>query len=138
MKPTQERVRAVIIKDGDLILIRMKHETIGEYWILPGGGVEKGETRIAALRRECMEEMGVEVSVSDEIGHYELDEPDMVQSCYLYTAHVVKGTPGVGVGPEYSKGPDFVFEVQLIPLSEVKVKTILPKESKDILMAKIL
>jgi 8-oxo-dGTP diphosphatase len=55
-------VRAVIIRDGALLLSEYDDET-GLHYNLPGGGVEPGEGLHEALRREVMEETGWRVEV---------------------------------------------------------------------------
>jgi 8-oxo-dGTP diphosphatase len=37
-------------------------------WELPGGRVEPGESDVDALRRECVEELDVEISVGERVG----------------------------------------------------------------------
>ena len=54
--------RAIIIKNDSVLLVQMKNEE-GEFFILPGGGQVHGETLIQAVERECMEELGISVSV---------------------------------------------------------------------------
>ena len=57
--PPRIRVSAVLRWRGRILLCR--HEKPGkEYWLLPGGGVESGESLIAALHRELREEVGIE------------------------------------------------------------------------------
>jgi 8-oxo-dGTP diphosphatase len=53
------RVSALLRWQGRILLIR--HEKPGkEYWLLPGGGVNSGESLVDALRRELHEEVGIE------------------------------------------------------------------------------
>jgi 8-oxo-dGTP diphosphatase len=52
------RVSALLGWRGRILLCR--HEKPGrEYWLLPGGGVNSGESLVDALRRELAEEIGI-------------------------------------------------------------------------------
>ena len=52
------RVSAILLWRGRILLCR--HEKGGrEHWLLPGGGVNSGETLIDALQRELGEEVGI-------------------------------------------------------------------------------
>ena len=56
-------VGAVIVQDGQVLLVRRGHAPLQGAWSLPGGVVEAGETLEAALVREILEETGLEVQV---------------------------------------------------------------------------
>jgi len=61
-RKTKFRIRcAAVLVRGDEILL-VKHEKAGrEYWLLPGGGLEPGETLAEATERELLEECGVRI-----------------------------------------------------------------------------
>lgn len=54
--------RAIVISDGCLLATKMRDKQ-GSYYILPGGGQLPGETLEETVRRECLEEVGIEVQV---------------------------------------------------------------------------
>jgi 8-oxo-dGTP diphosphatase len=57
----QPRIRvSALLRWQDRILL-CRHEKPGkEYWLLPGGGVDSGESLVDALYRELLEEVGLE------------------------------------------------------------------------------
>jgi 8-oxo-dGTP diphosphatase len=62
MSPVGEpRIRvSALLHWRDRILL-CRHEKPGkEYWLLPGGGVNSGESLVEALRRELAEEIGID------------------------------------------------------------------------------
>jgi ADP-ribose pyrophosphatase YjhB (NUDIX family) len=63
----EPRIRvSAILRWGDRILL-VRHEKGGrEYWLLPGGGVNAGETLVDALHRELTEEVGIGEEVALE------------------------------------------------------------------------
>lgn len=68
---------AAIIDGAGRVLLQ--HRTDGDYWGLPGGGMEPGDTFITAARREVREETGLEIQIIELLGLY--TDPDL---CVIY------------------------------------------------------
>ncbi len=61
-------------KDNSIILIKRKKSPFIDYWPIPGGFVEYGETVEHAAIREAKEETGLDVEIEKLIGVY--SDPD--------------------------------------------------------------
>ncbi|MCL2155584.1 MAG: NUDIX hydrolase [Leptospirales bacterium] len=58
------RVAGILINNNEILLIAHKKDN-DIYWLLPGGGVDYGESLSEALIREFIEELNIEITVND-------------------------------------------------------------------------
>lgn len=62
-------VGAAIVRGRALLAQQRSYPAeVAGLWELPGGRVEPGESEVDAVRRECHEELGVEVVVGKRVG----------------------------------------------------------------------
>ena len=88
-------VVAALIWDNDKFMIcqRPAHKARGLLWEFVGGKVEAGETKEAALIRECQEELGVTLSVGDVFMEVFHEYPDITVQLTLFNAVIAEGVP---------------------------------------------
>ena len=95
------RIRSAVLiwRDGEVLLVR--HEKGGRsYWLVPGGGVDPGETMVEAGARELREETGYDVEVGRLVLLCEAIDPNpggrhIVNA--VYAGSIRGGTLSVGV-----------------------------------------
>ena len=63
MTPIRNSAKAIIIRNGALLCTKNVGWRGDDFYLLPGGGQEHGETLTQALERECREEIGARVRV---------------------------------------------------------------------------
>ena len=93
------QVVGAALVDGDRVLVAQRSG--GPYdgcWEFPGGKVEPGESQLAALARECAEELGVVVRAGDFLGEVPLDGvvgggPRGASTMRVWAARIVSGEP---------------------------------------------
>ena len=81
------RVSAILRWSDRVLLCRHEKAGRGEYWLLPGGGVNAGESLVDALHRELAEEVGIvdELPVEGPVAIVDSISPDRA----LAQKHVV-------------------------------------------------
>jgi ADP-ribose pyrophosphatase YjhB (NUDIX family) len=122
------RVSVVVLTDDEKILLVRHRKGNRQYWVLPGGRLEYGETFQECAVRELKEETGLEVKVDKLIFLSEAIAPDRsrhIVNVYL-TARVTGGTLKLGNEPVLA-GVDYVS------VSELERVTLYPPVGKKIL-----
>lgn len=101
-------VRALILRDEQVLLQRKVYEDGSERFTLPGGAAEPGERIEQSLVRECIEEIGAEVMVEQllyiaDIFRHKRDMQDTVQQ---QLEIIFRCSLPLGYTPRNGKQPD--------------------------------
>ena len=80
---------SALIFDQERILLALRRDI--DWWNLPGGGMEVGETVDEAVRREVFEETHLEVAVGRLIGVY--SKPQKQEVVLTFHCHIISGVP---------------------------------------------
>ena len=113
-------VRVVVRdEDGNILMVRQQHPE-REIWLLPGGGIENGETSSMAAVREVKEETGLDISVERMLWHVEQLKDDGEQRYVnFFLAHVTGGDLKLGEDPEFDEAGQVLREVRMISPDEL-------------------
>ena len=130
-----ERVRAIIIVEDNILLIHRVMEKEVSYWVVPGGGVELGENHEQAVKRECMEELGITVDVNTLFMQRTLDKiGSKGQEEFFYLCKITGCEVGTGKGPEFDPGTKIYkgeHKVSWVDLKELAGIDLRPHEVRD-------
>ena len=123
-----QRVRAIIIVDNKLLTIKRKKED-SVYFVFPGGGVELNESISDALKRECLEELGVEVNVKEKFYSETFNDQENI----FYICEIIGGNLGSGDGPEYSTDSKYKgsYEMTWIDIPDLQKFQLYPEKLKN-------
>lgn len=135
----KKRVRAIIIKDGAILLIhRIKNGK--EYWVFPGGGLDPTDkTEHEGLQRESLEELGVSVNVGNLFHDLTAPIGDEVQQELFYYCEIVSGELGTGTGPEFQVGTSYegLYSIEWVSLKEIQSMDVVPHVVRDLLVQEV-
>ena len=128
----REAVRAVVLdQDGNVALL---HARKTNYYKLPGGGIDDDVDKISALKRECLEEIGCEIEILNEIGLVnewrKFCELRQISCCYIAQVSDTKGTPSF-TESELAEGFEIIWVSYDEALLKLKGSTATQIVSKD-------
>jgi 8-oxo-dGTP diphosphatase len=116
MEPIQQhpRVAGIIVHNKRILLIH-RFKNGEEYYVFPGGSVEKGESNEEALQRELREELNLETEGYQKI--FELNNRGRQETYYL--VREFSGEPEI-VGLEKERADDMnQYRALWLPIGDI-------------------
>jgi 8-oxo-dGTP diphosphatase len=101
---------------------RSKREGLREWWTLPGGGIDPGETAEDAVRREVLEEVGLVVKEARYV--QDMPYPSGMTSVFVCTVGDEEPTLGAHLSGPEPIGLDWVPLPQMFPSDNTLVPII--------------
>jgi ADP-ribose pyrophosphatase YjhB (NUDIX family) len=126
-KSVRLRVAGLVVKDGKLLLI--SHNKDGrDYWLVPGGGVDFGETAADALKREMSEELSIIVEAKDLVFTSDSIDPSGKRHIFnlFFSCEIKGGNFALGDDPRLSG-------YRFFSAKELSGITIFPPYSKQLI-----
>jgi 8-oxo-dGTP pyrophosphatase MutT (NUDIX family) len=101
-------VACILFRDSKILLIKRRDIPV---WVLPGGGIDPGESPEKAACREMEEETGIQVKIIRKIAEYSPTNR-LAKLTHFYEVEVIQGLPKIGAE---TRAVEF-FEFDQLPI----------------------
>lgn len=99
-----------------------------EYYVVPGGGVEEGETSEEAAVREAKEETGLDIALERKLGVLR----DGARTVHYFLAASHRGKLRVGSPERYRRTADNVYELEWVDAERLEKVSLRPAHARRI------
>ena len=113
-------VRVVILDKENRILMVKQHHDEKDIWMVPGGGIEEGESSMAAAVREMKEETGLDVEIDRLIWHTEEVSARGQRFVNFFMGRIKGGELTLGADPEFDNEHQVLREVRFMSRKEIE------------------
>ena len=125
-------VRVIILNEENKMLMVKQHHEGKDIWMVPGGGIEDGESSFEAAEREVFEETGIKVKTDRLIWHVEEVSDRGQRFVNFFMAEIAGGSLKLGLDPEFDAEHQVLREVGFFSKEEImSLDNIYPEYLRD-------
>ena len=127
-------VRAIVLDQNQRMLLVRQHHDDKDIWMVPGGGIEEGESAAEAAIREVKEETDLDIGLDGLLWHVEEVSERGQRFVNFFMGHLKDSSqvPELGWDPELTADSQVLREVTFLDREEMQNLPILyPEYLKD-------
>ena len=125
-------VRVILLNEENKMLMVKQHHEGKDIWMVPGGGIEDGESSFEAAEREVFEETGIKVKTDRLIWHVEEVSDRGQRFVNFFMAEIAGGSLKLGMDPEFDAEHQVLREVGFFSKEEImSLDNIYPEYLRD-------
>ncbi|ARS35111.1 NUDIX domain-containing protein [Pontibacter actiniarum] len=115
------RVCGICVQNNKLLVVRHGKTVDNKaFWVPPGGGVQYDESMQDCLKREFLEETGLQVQVSRFLFVNEFLHPPLHAVELFFEVQLQDGRLATGADPELAEGAQLIEQVQWLTMKEIQ------------------
>jgi 8-oxo-dGTP diphosphatase len=115
------RVCGMCFENGKVLLVNHRAPNgHGDFWGPPGGGMDFGECAEETLKREFLEETGIEIDISRFLFVHEYLSPPLHAIELIFLVRRIKGEIHIGYDPEMKHGDQIIKDVRFIDYKDIR------------------